>query len=369
VWGMLWLYSALPDETRWSISAGARWAREALDGLAMFDGFALMDRLLQLITFSVGLVLLGHLWRGWRRGWQHGRGATLTRATLAWGALVWLLLTVRDTQGNSATIYSFRRPVGDFTPLLQYIAAQDDAPIRSVHTPQTHHLQYQLYQAGIRNWGLNEGWAPLPIAEGRAVGLLQSTITWPHWVITLEANHPFVSDVVDYQVQAQQCRSYGAGRVDRPLAEQACIAFTSLSGVLYAREDVWPYAFIISTEQLNTDPQTWQATDVSDVSARVTHQQDHLGLTVTSPDATVAPSADAPFYLVVRETHFPGWRAQINGVAVPTVSIGTWIGVPMVAGTHEYTFSYQPTGWTTGVLVSLLTGVVAVAWWRGGSKR
>ncbi|HAH05787.1 MAG TPA: hypothetical protein DCM05_04545 [Elusimicrobia bacterium] len=68
---------------------------------------------------------------------------------------------------------------------------------------------------------------------------------------------------------------------------------------------------------------------------------------VSSPDSQT---------LVFAEARYPGWRASVDGKAVP---LGEWQGVFMSAevpaGSHEALFEYRPASFRLGLLVSVLT--------------
>jgi hypothetical protein len=88
--------------------------------------------------------------------------------------------------------------------------------------------------------------------------------------------------------------------------------------------------------------------------------------------AVQAPRAG---WLVVRDLYWPGWRAAVDGKAVPIrPADGLFRAVAVPAGDHEVRFWYRPASFLLGVLVSLLTAL-GLAWgirtrsWRGRSER
>lgn len=80
--------------------------------------------------------------------------------------------------------------------------------------------------------------------------------------------------------------------------------------------------------------------------------------------------ADAPSasLLVLSDTHYPGWRATVDGEVVPILRAnGLYRAVPLEQGSHRVVFEYVPASLRVGGLVSLasafvlgLVGMVAV---------
>lgn len=74
-------------------------------------------------------------------------------------------------------------------------------------------------------------------------------------------------------------------------------------------------------------------TGAGDIDVRIASPR-YLEIVVTSA---------AEEFLVVRDLHFPGWEARIDGAVVPINTVDhLWRGVNIPAGTHTVTFRYQP---------------------------
>ena len=80
-------------------------------------------------------------------------------------------------------------------------------------------------------------------------------------------------------------------------------------------------------------------------------------------------SAPRPGWLVLTDTYFPGWQAQVDGVAAPIRRANRLfraVGVP--EGTHRVVLRYAPGAWRLGAAGSILTLLAALLWaWRGRS--
>lgn len=70
-------------------------------------------------------------------------------------------------------------------------------------------------------------------------------------------------------------------------------------------------------------------------------------------EATVGPLGG---YLVLADTFFPGWHAQVNGTKAPIYRANHVMrAVPIGPGTHRVTFTYWPTPFWVGLALSLGT--------------
>ena len=88
----------------------------------------------------------------------------------------------------------------------------------------------------------------------------------------------------------------------------------------------------------------------------------------------IRASLDTPGYLVLTDTYYPGWRAEVDGQPVPIRRADLYFrAVALEAGEHEVIFRYEPTSAYAGLVVGLLGwlawGVVcAVSLGRIGRK-
>jgi len=93
---------------------------------------------------------------------------------------------------------------------------------------------------------------------------------------------------------------------------------------------------------------------------------------ITSRDPNrieLAVSATAPSILVLSENHYPGWRASVDGAPVETLRVNYNLrGVVLTTGEHKVEFVYRPKSVLFGLLISLLTAAVLLAWCLFGDR-
>jgi uncharacterized membrane protein YfhO len=61
-------------------------------------------------------------------------------------------------------------------------------------------------------------------------------------------------------------------------------------------------------------------------------------------------------YLVLTDTYYPGWEAEVDGQTVPIYRANlTSRAIALDAGHHQVVFNYRPHTFYTGTAISLLT--------------
>ena len=66
--------------------------------------------------------------------------------------------------------------------------------------------------------------------------------------------------------------------------------------------------------------------------------------------------------LVLADTHYPGWKAEVDGREVPVERVDyLFRGVRVGPGAHTVVFEYRPASWTVGWVVSLVALVLLAA--------
>lgn len=93
---------------------------------------------------------------------------------------------------------------------------------------------------------------------------------------------------------------------------------------------------------------------------------------VSYADERVVAESRAPrrSLLVLTDTHFPGWKARVDGRPAEIERVDYLLrGVTVPPGSHRIEFRYQPASWRAGWIISLLTAialaVTALLAWRG----
>jgi hypothetical protein len=72
-----------------------------------------------------------------------------------------------------------------------------------------------------------------------------------------------------------------------------------------------------------------------------------------------------PSVLVLSANHFPGWRAYVDGQFVTNLRVDYNLrGVVVPAGEHTVEFIYRPKSVLIGAVISLLTLIGLVIWWK-----
>ena len=92
----------------------------------------------------------------------------------------------------------------------------------------------------------------------------------------------------------------------------------------------------------------------ADVDARIV---------IDSPDRVrVNAAADAPAWLVLTDTWFPGWRARVDGVETPILRAHhAFRAVALPPGRHDVDFTFRPRGLAIGVAITLVALAIIVA--------
>jgi uncharacterized membrane protein YfhO len=82
--------------------------------------------------------------------------------------------------------------------------------------------------------------------------------------------------------------------------------------------------------------------------------------------AVLRSTSGRPGLLVLADANYPGWSAAVDGQPAPILQANLLFrAVPVPAGTHEVTFTYQPANWPRGLAISLAALgllVLALAW-------
>ncbi len=304
------------------------------------------------------------------------------------GLLLLAMLAVGDPlDRNNVVLDAASLRISDYTPLYDYIRAQDPlwVDLIVVNEPDTQNRMFRTYYAGVRNWGLDEGWEPAALPGEILPG---SLLRLPRWTIVTIGNHEYVSSEINtYAPRVQLCTERGLDMTlidtpDRPfssiLPDAPCdfvVPQRADTGGLFELAYALPYAYVVDADWLYNRPRDLRAEHVYPVLA-VAHRGDQVIIRAAPPAEPHAADADVPtlqtppgraeYYLVIQETHFPGWRAFVDGAPVRSVTFDGYTGLPLLPGEHSYTIRYEPPGFAAGLALTVLGLLLCGVVWRGG---
>lgn len=263
-------------------------------------------------------------------------GTRLLRVLL----LLLLIAMLADILKTNATVYQYSIRRIDMTAAYNYARiTEPNDPIPAINEPNFENYAFDAYYHQTRRWSLNEGWVPLALPTiVRSEGLADVS----PWVLVLNPQHPTIRE---YELAFQQCGIQWQLNTDYP-----CDAVNEVPALLYRSPKALPYAFIAPLSNLIHTPRTLTPSSVGRPRS-VIHTQDRITIIAEMP----VTENQTPYFLVIQETHFPGWTGYINGAAVQTVSIGRYIGIPMLPGLHTYHLRYDSPGLTSGILLFIIT--------------
>jgi hypothetical protein len=94
-----------------------------------------------------------------------------------------------------------------------------------------------------------------------------------------------------------------------------------------------------------------------------------LSLRDAPNEVTIRASLEAPGYLVLADTWYPGWRATVNGEQAELLRANhAFRAVQLEAGSHEVEMVYRPTTVQIGGLISL-TAIISLIGWLTLARR
>jgi hypothetical protein len=269
-------------------------------------------------------------------------------------------LMLADVMQVNSTLYVFNRRLADFSELYPYVQERDtDAPFPAINEPHSP-FAFSAYVAGIRNWGLDEGWVP-EAPPGIIPEDGEQLRDMPRWALVW--NEPGGREQAEQYVQSYgyEQRLCTSTQIEAFVAE-TCNLDVIGTVVLYELAGALPYAFVATAAQLADQPSTVRQTTVFPAVV-LAHRMDSIAIRAEAPEVS---SGDD--YLVVLETNFPGWRATVDGERVNTVSVGRFIGVPLSPGSHRITLEYEPPGLAAGIILFVITAIAMGLYLRRGPQ-
>ncbi|MCB9452668.1 MAG: hypothetical protein H6672_14615 [Anaerolineaceae bacterium] len=298
----------------------------------------------------------GYVVSGWRRG-----AARVIRVSV----LIGCLAAAADLMVANSPLFTFQHPLANYNSLYQTARQADpEAPFPAINLPFTP-LAYDAYYAQVRNWGLNEGWSPIALPGVLPAG--KTIPNLPRWAVVIADNVFGASGALAQQfVDAYAYRLRDCQLLPNFVAGQPCEPGAPSTALLYEDAAALPYSFIVTSDQLREAPETLMRETVIPVTVE-SHRMDTIVIQATAPAQNQTEGANPlpVYYLVVEETHFPGWEASVENTLVEIVTVQTrnistdpikgFIGIPLLPGTHTYTLHFQPPGFALGLLLFTFT--------------
>lgn len=137
---------------------------------------------------------------------------------------------------------------------------------------------------------------------------------------------------------------------------------------IYENLDLLPRAFVVSSAQVVPDPEQAvallqdtgfdpaQQVILSEGSPLSGGREGSLVEIVAYLPEEIQLEADvqAPCYLILTDTHYPGWEAEVDGLPTPIIRADLYFrAVPLDAGHHRIVFRFQPASARWGLTISL----------------
>jgi hypothetical protein len=159
------------------------------------------------------------------------------------------------------------------------------------------------------------------------------------------------------------------------------VAYRGSDGVVYANDRALPRVFVVGAQQVASgDQAALDAVTAPGFDGRrvaVTEQplpgvaqggrgggsSASASLRSYAPEHVVIDAdANRPGLLVLTDDFYPGWKATLDGRAVPIHRVDFLLrGVVLPPGRHLVEFRYQPASWTIGWIVSLVSALLLAA--------
>jgi hypothetical protein len=281
---------------------------------------------------------------------------------LHFGLIILILTAFADEMQVNARLISFGPPVHNFGRLYPFTkTSYSRMPFASIFEPHSPSA-FDGYYAQTRNWFLNEGWSPKTLISLIPPGTPE-ILYLPEWLIVSDeyGSTDFAQTTLRDKAHTL---IYCVPKRPLPSGEDPCDLTAHDGAILYRLTDALPYTFVVPQVTLLRQADT--ITNETIYPAQVlSHEQDTIHIQATAPDDPTA----SPFYLIVQEVPFPGWQAFVDQVPAEPVPLGHYMGILMPPGTHTYTLRFQPPGFSTGLVITLITAIAIGFYLKSGYNK
>lgn len=274
------------------------------------------------------------------------------------GLLLLALFAIADVLDVNRQTIRLGPPGNSFGRLYSETLSAGIVPFPSIQEPFGPST-YDIYYSRIRSWGLNEGWLPSPVRNDIIPEPAPKLLHLPDWaIVSTEFQQGGTYELARAFAETHQGELVICSTRD-PLNNRSdpCDIENHAGSMLYRLPQALPYAFIADEETLLTRADTLNSSNTPAITT-LNHQMDTITVQAAMPED------GRPYYLIVQETHFPGWQAWIGDKRLETVTVGArtpggplagFIGVPMQPGTNTYILRFEPPGFTAGILLSFMS--------------
>jgi hypothetical protein len=376
IWVYWLVYSASNTSTRLGLVLNnVRWLNMFDERrFTSFEGAmaGLWVLILTTVALDTGLMLFGYMVKIGRKRVQENEPvnwrAVITRLARI-GILVGVFLALNDIMRVNGKLYKVEKQTTSLAAVYPDVRKADNDPFPSITLPHSP-IAFEVYEAELRNWGLNEGWSPNS-TNGLLSWEVGTLLNLPRWVIVSNTFGGASRDFAQRLADENGFHLIGCYALDATAGEP-CDMESGMRAALYKRDDLLPYAFVVPAEALLNLPSKLRVSNVYPAQV-IAHRQDSITIQAKKPPV------DGDYYLVVEEYNFPGWKATADGIPLETYAAQTYrdsltgdhgfIAVLMPEGATNYSFWFEPPGFLLGVVVSVGTVIIIIGYlWTGRKK-
>ncbi|MGH7723801.1 MAG: hypothetical protein ACREOU_00040 [Candidatus Eiseniibacteriota bacterium] len=292
---------------------------------------------LLLLALCVGVIVAAMRFAGTRAWLAPAAGVALL------GLLVWDFLPQDVSVARSSTGPPAALAPAPALPIARF--AEGDPMARVAHLDKPLFLSNTWVSWRVRSIGGVHGAAPR-----RWKDLMERGLFGQHAVIcayavryvasdTLMFEHPEIFEPIEpgnWRVVRAFPRAYAVPRIEAPGNDVAVLQAMGAPDL-----DPTRVAFAADDRAAGDYPGS-----VAMLGTWLTDEPDLLVYEASAPDRA---------FLVIADAWFPGWKADVDGEPVPIYRVHHMLrGVVVPAGTHRVTMRYEPDGWGTARIATLV---------------